>query len=70
MSEGVIRAIDGNRLHILEYEKKGFQDKVLQTVPLKRLKDAALKSGNSKGLTFHEHFMKEVNSSKFFNIRV
>ena len=65
MSEGLIRAIDANRLHILEYEKKEFQDKVLQVVPLKRLFEAALKSNDTNGLTFHEHFIKEVRHQTF-----
>lgn len=66
MSGELIKAIDANRLHVLEYEKKGFQEKVLRTLPLKRLKDSAQQRGNSNGLTFHEHFIKEVNSKQSY----
>ena len=63
--EGLISAIDANRLHVLKYEKLEFQQKVVQTLPLERLKETALKSGQSKGLTFHEHFLKEVSVDIF-----
>ncbi|KAL5256631.1 hypothetical protein ACHWQZ_G011774 [Mnemiopsis leidyi] len=58
--EGLMNAIDANRIHVLKYEKAEFQKKVYQILPLKSLKEATLKSGQSKGLTFHENFIKEV----------
>lgn len=60
MSAGFIHSIDANCIHVLEYEKREFQNKVLRVVPLKRLNDAALNSGATNGLTFHEYFMKEM----------
>ena len=56
-----MNAIDANRIHVLKYEKAEFQKKVYQILPLKSLKEATLKSGQSKGLTFHENFIKEVS---------
>ena len=66
MSAGFIHSIDANRIHVLEYEKREFQNKVLRVVPLKRLNDAALNSGATNGLTFHEYFMKEVSAIKVY----
>ena len=60
MAGSVLSAIDSNRLHVLKYEDPIFQDKVLSVVPIATLYEAATKLGNVKGLTFHEHFIKEV----------